>query len=98
MYGYIAYPFDVAKTNRILTSSFNKECGDNLFKEVVTMQERGQFRNGLFRGVLPFAGMCVTQNLLGGFNFDVTGIRLLAYTTISNPMNTLMTHRQVINS
>ena len=41
LYPLLAYPFDVAKTNRILNTSFNKECGENLGRELVTMYERG---------------------------------------------------------
>ena len=93
MYHYLAYPFDVAKTNRILNSGFDKECGGNITKEMNALLDRGKFRNGLFRGGYPLVGCVVIQNALGGFNFDVTGIRLLAYTTLSNPLNTLMTHR-----
>lgn len=96
MYHYLAYPFDVAKTNRILNSGFNKECGENLGKELVVMYERGQFRNGAFRGVLPLAAMTFVGNQLGYDNFDATGVKLLAYTTITNPLNTLMTLRQAI--
>ena len=98
MYQYIAYPFDVAKTNRIVGSSFNKECGDNLGKELVAMYERGQFRNGAFRGMAPLLGITMIYNNLGGFTFDVTGVKLLACTTLSQPLNVLMTQRQVINS
>lgn len=93
MYYYLTYPFDVIKTNRIINSSWNKECGENITKEISSLQQRGQFRNGLYRGVLPYAGICMVQNLCGGFNFDVTGIKLLAYTTLSNPLHTVMTHR-----
>ena len=98
MYQYIAYPFDVAKTNRIVGSSFNKECGDNLGKELVAMYERGQFRNGAFRGMAPLLGITLIQNQFGGFSFDVTGMKLLACTTLTQPLNILMTQRQVINS
>lgn len=41
MYYYLGYPFDVAKTNRILNTNLNKECGENLFRELVALQERG---------------------------------------------------------
>ena len=98
MYQYIAYPFDVAKTNRILGTSFNRECGDNLGKELVAMYERGQFRNGAYRGMLPLAGMTLIYNNFGAYTFDVTGIKLLACTTLTQPLNILMTRRQVINS
>lgn len=93
IYQYIAYPFDVAKTNRILNTSFNKECGENLGRELVTMYERGLFRNGAFRGMLPLMGMTVINNSFGGFEFDVTGGQLLACTTLCQPLNTLMTQR-----
>lgn len=88
----------MAKTNRILGTSFNKECGDNLGKELVAMYERGQFRNGAYRGMLPLAGITMIYNKLDGFTFDVTGVKLLACTTLSQPFNILMTQRQVINS
>lgn len=98
MYSYIAYPFDVAKTNRILGTSFNRECGDNLGRELVAMYERGQFRNGAYRGMLPLVGMTAISNGLGAHTFDMTGVKLLALTTLSQPLNILMTQRQVINS
>ena len=107
MYHYIAYPLDVAKTNRILNTSFNKECSENLGREIVTMYERGQFRNGDYRGLIPLAGM----TLVGGGAFSwmkaefreteplyMRAIPLLLCTTLAQPLNTLMTHRQVINS
>jgi len=98
MYQYIAYPFDVAKTNRILNTSFNKECGENLGKEMVAMYERGQFKNGSFRGMLPLLGITAIYNNFGGYTFDVTGLKLLACTTLAQPFNTLMTQRQAINT
>ncbi len=98
MYSYIAYPFDVAKTNRILNTSFNKECGENLSKEMIAMYERGQLRNGLFRGMAPLVGITCIFNHAGGFSFDVTGVKLLTYTTLTQPLLNLMTHRQIINS
>ena len=88
----------MAKTNRILGTSFNRECGDNLGRELVAMYERGQFRNGAYRGMLPLAGMTLISNGLGAYTFDVTGVKLLAATTLSQPLNILMTQRQVINS
>ena len=98
MYQYIAYPFDVAKTNRILNTQFNKECGENLGKELVAVYERGQFKNGAFRGMLPLVGITTVNNMFGGYSFDVTGIKLLACTTFTQPFNILMTQRQVINT
>ena len=98
MYQYIAYPFDVAKTNRILNTQFNKECGENLGKELVAVYERGQFKNGAFRGMMPLFGITMINNLGGGYTFDVTGIKLLACTTLTQPLNILMTQRQVINT
>ena len=98
LYPYIAYPFDVAKTNRILNTSFNKECGENLGREMVTMYERGLFKNGTFRGLLPFAGMHIINDQLGGNRLDVTGLNLLVCTTLTPPLNPLMTHRQVIST
>ena len=62
------------------------------------MYERGQFRNGAFRGMAPLLGITMIYNNLGGFTFDVTGVKLLACTTLSQPLNVLMTQRQVINS
>lgn len=93
MYQYIAYPLDVAKTNRILNTSFNKECGENLGKELVAMYERGQFRNGSFRGVLPLLGITAFYNIAGANSFDPTGVKLLIGTTLCQPLNTIMTHR-----
>lgn len=98
MFQYIAYPFDVAKTNRILGTQFNKECGDNLGKELVAMYERGQLRNGAYRGMAPLLGITAINNVLGGFSFDMTGIKLVSVTTLAQPLNYLMTQRQVINS
>lgn len=98
MYQYIAYPFDVAKTNRILGTSFNKECGDNLGKEMVAMYERGQFRNGAYRGMAPLLGVTAINNIFGGFSFDMTGIKLLTVTTLSQPFSNMMTQRQAINT
>ena len=98
LYPIIAYPFDVAKTNRILNTSFNKECGENLGRELVTMYERGLFKNGAFRGLLPFLGITGANHMLQGNELDVTGIKLLLCTTVCQPLNTLMTHRQVINT
>ena len=98
MYQYIAYPFDVAKTNRILNTQFNKECGENLGKELVAMNERGQFKNGAFRGMMPLFGITMINNLGGAYSFDVSGIKLLACTTLTQPLNILMTQRQVINT
>ena len=83
MYQYIAYPFDVAKTNRILNTQFNKECGENLGKELVAMNERGQFKNGAFRGMMPLVGITIINNLGGAYSFDVSGIKLLACTTLT---------------
>ena len=91
MYQYIAYPFDVAKTNRILNTQFSKECGENLGKELVAMYERGQFRNGAYRGMLPLLGITMINNTFGGYAFDVTGFQLLACTTLTQPLNILMT-------
>ena len=88
----------MAKTNRILNTSFNKECGENLGKELVTMYERGQMRNGAFRGMMPLIGITMINNNLGGFSFDATGLKLLAVTTLTQPLNILMTQRQVINT
>ena len=67
-------------------------------KELVAMYERGQFKNGAYRGMLPLVGITAIYNVTGGFTFDVTGIKLLTYTTLAQPFNVLMTHRQVINS
>ena len=67
-------------------------------KELVAMYERGQFRNGAYRGMLPLFGITAINNVFGGFSFDVTGIKLLTYTTLAQPFNILMTHRQIINS
>ena len=83
MYQYIAYPFDVAKTNRILNTQFNKECGENLGKELVAVYERGQFKNGAFRGMIPLVGITIINNLGGAYSFDVSGIKLLACTTLT---------------
>ena len=66
LYPLIAYPFDVAKTNRILNTSFNKECGENLGRELVTMYERGLFKNGAFRGLIPFVGMGMVNQQFHG--------------------------------
>jgi len=38
------------------------------------------------------------HEVFGGFSFDVTGVKLLLCTTLSQPFNNLMTQRQVINS
>lgn len=46
----------------------------------------------------PLAAITLIYNNLGGFTFDVTGMKLLACTTLSQPFNNLMTKRQVINS
>lgn len=67
-------------------------------RELVTLYERGQFRNGAYRGVLPLAGITLIYNNLGGYSFDVTGIKLLACTLASQPLNILMTQRQAINT
>ena len=98
MYQYIAYPLEVAKTNRILNTNFNKECSENLGKELVAMYERGSFRNGAYRGMLPLFGITAIYNTCGGFKFDVGGLSLVACTTLAQPLNTLMTQRQAINS
>ena len=98
MYHYVAYPFDIAKTNRILNTSFNRECGENLGKELVALYNRGQMQHGVYRGMLPLFGITFINSSLGGYYFDVSGINLLVTTTLTNPLNTLMTHRQVINS
>ena len=52
MYFNWAFPFDVVKTNRILNTNFSKECGENLPREMAALYERGQFRNGVFRGLV----------------------------------------------
>lgn len=62
-------------------------------RELVTLYERGQFRNGAYRGVLPLAGITMIYNNFGGYTFDVTGIKLLACTLASQPFNILMTQR-----
>lgn len=62
------------------------------------MYERGQFKNGAYRGMVPLLGVTAINNFFGGFSFDMTGIKLLTVTTLSQPLNNLMTQRQVINS
>ena len=96
-YQYIAYPFDVIKTNRIINSNFNKECGENLGRELVTLYERGSFRNGGYRGMMPLFGITAINNVFGGFHFDATGIKLVICTALSQPLNNMMTQRQVIS-
>ena len=65
---------------------------------MVALYERGQFRNGAYRGMLPLAAMTLIYNNFGAYTFDVTGIKLLACTTLTQPLNNLMTRRQVISS
>ena len=96
-YQYIAYPFDVVKTNRIINSNFNKECGENLGRELVTLYERGSFRNGAYRGMAPLFGITVINNMFGGFQFDATGMKLLLCTVASQPLLNMMTMRQAVN-
>lgn len=62
------------------------------------MYERGQFRNGAYRGILPLMGITAITNFSGANCFDPTGIKLLIATTLCQPLNTIMTHRQAINS
>ena len=62
------------------------------------MYERGQFRNGAYRGMAPLLGITFVYNTFGGFHFDVTGLKLLACTTLCQPLSILMTQRQVINT
>ena len=50
MYGFLTYPFDVIKTNRILGTSLSKEGGESITREAVNLFERGEFRRGLYRG------------------------------------------------
>ena len=85
------------KTNRIVNSNFNKECGENLGREMVTLYERGAFKNGGFRGMMPLFGITAINNVFGGFHFDPTGVKLLLCTTLCQPLNNMMTQRQVIS-
>jgi len=50
MFAYITYPLDVIKTNRILQTSLAKEGAERIPREILSLQERGNVYNGLFRG------------------------------------------------
>lgn len=52
MYGVLSYPLDVIKVNRIVQSSFAKENGENLPRELVSLYERGLVEKGLYRGLV----------------------------------------------
>ena len=62
------------------------------------MYERGQFKNGAYRGMLPLVGVIGVHQSLGGFHFDFTGLKLLAATIACQPFNIMMTQRQAINT
>ena len=40
-YSFFAYPLDVIKANRIVSSPLAKEAGENLPRELVALYERG---------------------------------------------------------
>jgi hypothetical protein len=88
MYGILAYPLDVIKTNRIVQSSFAKENGENLPRELVSLYERGLVERGLYRGFLfgaAFAFVAQTVNGLLPLSF-VTGV---LGATLGNPFAVL---------
>ena len=87
----IAFPLDVVKTNRILNTSFNKECGENLGRELMTLFERGQFRSGLYRGFIPFLMITGWRENFSQ-NIDMTLAPMLAAATAAlQPFETLIT-------
>ena len=53
MFSLYGNALDVVKTNRIVQNEFSKTAGDNLANEMALLWERGAFRNGLFRGMVP---------------------------------------------
>jgi hypothetical protein len=68
MYGVLTYPLDVIKVNRIVQSSFARENGENLPRELVSLYERGLIEKGLYRGfVFGMVGAIVattTQSIM----------------------------------
>ena len=67
-------PLDVIKTNRMVQSEFSKAAGDNLATELALLWERGAFRNGVFRGVVPVA----IFNVASGITRKTTGTEIYA--------------------
>jgi len=52
-YSFFAYPLDVIKANRIVSSPLAKEAGENLPRELVALYERGALSRGFYRGLVP---------------------------------------------
>ena len=52
-FALFAYPLDVIKTNRIVQTPLFKQAGENLPREAAALYERGAFKNGFYRGLLP---------------------------------------------
>ena len=46
-------PLDVVKTNRIVGSEISRQAGESLPRELTAIFERGAFKNGMYRGLLP---------------------------------------------
>ena len=46
-------PLDVVKTNRIIGSEISRQAGESLPRELTAIFERGAFKNGMYRGLLP---------------------------------------------
>lgn len=50
---FFAYPLDVIKANRIVSSPLAEEAGENLPRELVALYERGALSRGFYRGLVP---------------------------------------------
>ena len=71
MYGFLTYPLDVIKTNRIVGSQLTREAGENLPRELVTVYERGTMQAGFYRGLAPIAFFIGARGVAAQFGVPV---------------------------
>jgi hypothetical protein len=69
MFAFLTYPLDIIKTNRILQTSLAKEGAERIPREILSLQEKGNLQNGLYRGFLAtlaaaYIGRAIAKNEL----------------------------------
>ena len=68
LYSSITYALDVIKTNRILENPLVERASANIADELGSLHDVGRFRDGLYRGFIPFIAHTHMRNaFLGGF-------------------------------
>ena len=90
MYALLTYPMQVVTTNRILQTSFAKEGGDSLPREMATLYEKGHFQRGVFRGFLLYYLLTTCQSGLTSSNQVPNLGAGIILTGLANPFNVVL--------